>query len=174
MFFCLVVRGIYPPYTLSSPLKNHFFMCVFPFSYGSGSYFWSNQKFKIISKEFYTLKYTFFYFFLSLLFMKCWNVFVVNELCMYPQLKKIITVQNILWKQLYRHTLHTIYINIQHLYTQKFSKITIFTTRKKIRPKSNCQNEVFCQKNTYYIVFYYIQGTNARFFLKKINQINYI
>ena len=31
-FFCLVVRGVYPPYTRSGPTtkKNNFFMCVFP------------------------------------------------------------------------------------------------------------------------------------------------
>ena len=29
VFFCLVVRGVYPPYTLSGPtLKKHFFLCV--------------------------------------------------------------------------------------------------------------------------------------------------
>ena len=33
MFFCLVVMGVYPPYTLSGPTtkKNTFFMCVFPY-----------------------------------------------------------------------------------------------------------------------------------------------
>ena len=32
MVFCLVVRGVYPPYTLSGPTTktNTFFMCVFP------------------------------------------------------------------------------------------------------------------------------------------------
>ena len=32
MVFCLVVSGVYPPYTLSGPTtkKNTFFMCVFP------------------------------------------------------------------------------------------------------------------------------------------------
>ena len=32
VFFCLVVRGVYPPYTLSGPTtkKITFFMCVFP------------------------------------------------------------------------------------------------------------------------------------------------
>ena len=31
-FFCLVVRGVYPPYTLSGPTtkKPTFLMCVFP------------------------------------------------------------------------------------------------------------------------------------------------